>query len=208
MNRLGRKYVDDISGKRFGFLVCLEKDESVGRVHYFCRCDCGRVKSIMQSHLCRGVVTSCGCKMTKGTPVHGLTNSVEWKTWSGIKRRCYNSNEKSYNRYGGRGIKVCDRWKNSFENFYKDMGPRPSTAHQIDRIDNDGPYSPDNCRWTSRLKQANNKSNNRLISFESKTLTLAQWSRETGINAETISTRLKSGWPVKKALTFPVRKKR
>lgn len=112
-----------------------------------------------------------------------------YQTWLSMIYRCYNVDHASYPNYGGRGIKVCDRWKNSFENFIADKGERPE-GYSLDRIDNDGNYEPSNCRWSTRLEQANNKRNNRFIEINGKTLTVAQWSDETGIPRSTISRRL------------------
>lgn len=114
--------------------------------------------------------------------------------------RCRNPKATGYDRYGGRGIRVCPRWE-LFENFIADMGPRPSPSHSIERIDNDGDYTPENCRWASQVAQAGNKRNNHPISFDGFTAPVAQWSRATGIHVQTILTRLRSGWSVERALT-------
>jgi hypothetical protein len=107
--------------------------------------------------------------------------------------------------YGARGIKVCDRWLDSFENFYADMGDRPSSKHSLDRIDNDGNYEPDNCQWAIAKVQCNNKSDNRLITALGKTMTLTQWGDETGLHIETIRYRLKHGWSPDKTMTTPLK---
>jgi len=119
-----------------------------------------------------------------------------------MKDRCSNAKNNMFEHYGGRGITVCDRWNNSFSAFYEDMGD-PPRKHSLDRIDNDGPYAPENCRWANKRQQANNTRANRRITFNGTTKTLTQWARYTGINRATIATRLDSGWPVSKALTEP-----
>jgi hypothetical protein len=116
-----------------------------------------------------------------------------------MRKRCFDPSNKCFAHYGGRGIRVCKRWK-TFEHFFVDMGPRPSPEHSLDRIDNDGHYSPDNCRWATRLEQANNKTATHWISHDGRTQSLASWARETGIGFSTIRYRLNSGWPVSRAL--------
>jgi hypothetical protein len=135
-----------------------------------------------------------------------MTNSPEFSSWKSLKERCMNETSKDYPRYGGRGIKVCERWQ-KFENFYADMGPRPSPEHTIDRKDNNGPYEPRNCRWATLEEQGNNKRNNVRLSFGGATKTVAQWSREIGIPYDVIHHRLRSGWSVDAALTRPVRQR-
>ncbi len=130
----------------------------------------------------------------------------EYTVWALMRRRCTNESAWEYPRYGGRGIAVCERWS-SFENFLADMGSRPTTDHQIDRIDNDGPYSPDNCRWATRIEQCNNRSYQRILEFDGRSMTLAQWSREVKINRAVLTARLNQlRWSVDRALTTPVRK--
>lgn len=112
---------------------------------------------------------------------HGCCYTPEYKTWEGIKKRCYNRNGKFYARYGGRGIKVCERWLHSFENFAADMGAKPSPEHQIDRINNDGDYAPENCRWATRTEQARNKANSVFVTIAGETMSLAAWYEKLGV---------------------------
>lgn len=132
---------------------------------------------------------------------HGLTRTPEYRAWASMKQRCTNPRVRSWSNYGGRGITVCERWSNSFEFFLEDMGPRPTPAHSLDRIDNDGHYEPGNCRWATASEQRRNDRNNRPITFAGETLPLIQWAQRTGITARTIGDRLDRGWPVERALT-------
>ena len=125
---------------------------------------------------------------------HGMIKIPEYKSWAGMKTRCFNPNTKSYSDYGGRGITVCDRWKNSFEDFFADMGSRPSSKHSLDRIDNDGDYQKDNCRWATPKEQSNNRRYNKLITINGKTLNITQWEKEKGFTKNVIWFRLKAGW--------------
>ncbi len=137
-----------------------------------------------------------------------ITKHSLYPIWVSMKQRCYYPSSKAYKYYGGRGIEVCDSWKNSFYHFYKDMGERPSPKHQIDRIDNNGDYTPENCQWIVQKRQANNKRNNRLLTLDGVTKTLADWSRELGINQSTLTQRLNAyNWTVEKTLTKPVGKR-
>lgn len=131
---------------------------------------------------------------------HGMGKTPEYRSWSMMKSRCYNRNNRKYSRYGGRGIVVCDRWLNSFENFYKDMGPKPF-GFSIERKDNDGHYCPENCEWADSYTQSNNKKDNVLLTFREQTKTLGQWARELGIKYKTLHNRIFAlGWDVEKAL--------
>ena len=134
---------------------------------------------------------------------HGMKDTPEWRVWASLRGRCNSQTHKAYHNYGDRGITVCERWE-SFENFLEDMGERPSSKHSIDRIDNDGPYSPENCRWATRNEQNRNKRTNRLLTHGGKTLCLAAWAEELSINYMTLLGRLKFGWSVEQAITTPV----
>lgn len=122
-----------------------------------------------------------------------------------MRERCLNPKHKRYPRYGGRGIKVCREWA-TFDQFLADMGPKSIPDFEIDRIDNDGHYSPENCRWSSKLEQAQNKSNNRVVTYNNVTLPLAEWARRVGLKWTTLRNRLDTEWSVEKALTTPTRK--
>jgi hypothetical protein len=171
-------------------------------------CECGNIKCYYLRNLVTGMTTSCGCVQKKrasmANTTHGKRKSHLYAVWNAMLARCQNLKNKSYKNYGGRGISVCDRWK-SFENFYSDMGDRPSEQHTIDRIDNNKDYCPENCRWVTRNVQATNKRNNRYLEYNGKTQTVSQWAKEFGMGAATLKSRLLLGWSVEKALTVPVR---
>lgn len=129
--------------------------------------------------------------------------SSEYSIWMNMRARCNNPRNGSYDKYGGRGITVCERWQADFLNFLQDMGRRPSTDHSIDRIDNDGDYEPGNCRWATRKEQCRNRRSSRRIGFCGETKTMAEWAEETGLPTNVIFWRLQRGWTVERALTFP-----
>ena len=127
-----------------------------------------------------------------------------YKVWLGMRQRCYLQSCRQFNNYGGRGIRVCERWKD-FENFLADMGERPDGA-QIDRIDNNGNYAPENCRWATQKQNMRNTRHNRLIEWRGETLPLAAWAERLGINERTFTNRLNRGWPLERAMTEPINK--
>jgi hypothetical protein len=131
-----------------------------------------------------------------GTPLYGR--------WHGMRQRTSNPRHRYYSNYGGRGITVCDRW-NSFENFAADMGPTFSPELELDRIDNDGPYSPENCRWATRRQQQRNRRGNRILTLAGRSQSVADWADELGVKANTLHARLYKGWPVERVLTEGVR---
>jgi len=174
--------------------------------HWLCQCRCGsEPKEIYCYNLTNGVTQSCGCILRENPSrkKHGMSYTKIHKIWSGMHERCSNPNSAPYNRYGGRGIYVCDEW-HKFENFYKDMGERPQ-GMSLDRIDNDGPYAPWNCRWATAKEQGRNSTLATPLTWKGKTQSIIEWSEELGINAQTISTRLSRGWSAERALSEPVR---
>jgi hypothetical protein len=186
----------DLTNKRFGKWTAIRYERVGARGKWFCRCSCGTERLIWANDLKTHRTTNCGCVRR----THGMTNSREFETWHSMCKRCTRKKEANYHRYGGRGICVCKRWL-KFANFYADMGPKPQGT-ELDRIDNDGPYSPENCRWASRAQNANNRGNNRRITHNGVTKTLAEWSAALGGNNYLVGMRLKQGWPISEAVTL------
>jgi hypothetical protein len=216
-------------GQRFTRLVIVsqpivtpnpcEKSPRRNTFSYRCLCDCGNESVVICHKLTHERTRSCGClrddvprdqirslSRKHGFLAGGGKRPPEYGVWCGMKRRCYNEADKDYSRYGGRGIRICDRWRDSFAAFYEDIGPRPSPAYQVERDDNNGPYSPDNCRWATAKEQAENKRSNVFLEHDGKRLTIAEWARVTGIGETTIGARLRLGWPAAAALSTPVDK--
>ena len=193
----------DITEKRFGMLVAIKPSGKTkhDQTMWLCKCDCGTFKSIRAYTLRNGRSKSCGCQARIGNNKrHGMTDTATYRSWCHMKERCDNSSCKSYDRYGGRGIKYAPSWA-IFENFLADMGEKPAGRYSLDRIDNDGDYTPQNCRWANDLQQANNSSHVHSLTYLGFTLSVAEWARRAGINRLTLSSRLMSGWSIEKALT-------
>lgn len=135
---------------------------------------------------------------------HSFVNgraTPEYDAWSSMKRRCLNPRAPNFKDYGGRGIAICQTWVDSFEAFLGAMGPRPSPSHSLDRIDNDGPYSPENCRWADRLQQARNRRSNHIVEVNGRSLTVTEAALQAGVNIETVRTRISRGWSIERALS-------
>lgn len=141
-----------------------------------------------------------------GVVTHGMSNSPEYVAWKGMRNRCYYRGHNRYENYSGRGIRVCMRWKESFENFYADMGPKPGAEFSIERMDNDDDYTPDNCCWATPKEQSRNTRRNRMVTHNDETRCLSEWAEIVGIRPNTIWHRINTyGWSVDRALTTPVR---
>ncbi len=206
---MGKKFID-LTGQSFGkwtVLFRMHSKESTSAV-WKCRCSCGSTLNIYGSALRAQKTLSCrACRMNIIRKEICNEDKPEYKSWDGLKQRCSNPNNASFNRYGELGVTVCERWKHSFDNFLADMGPKPSAQHSIDRKDNNGNYEPGNCRWATKKEQARNRTNNKCITFENKTLTISEWAEITNIAPTNITRRLKSGWTIEKTLTHPERKR-
>lgn len=199
----------DLTGSRFGRLVVVERAENIGRTtRWLCRCDCGNTVVVRQPDMRSGRTQSCGCihkeQLADRNRTHGLSYTRLCSIWRAMKVRCYSQNSQAYPNYGGRGIKICDEWKNDIEAFYTWAMANGYDDHlSIDRIDVDGNYEPSNCRWADKRTQANNTRSNRILECDGKAQTISQWSAETGIKAHTIRKRIEMGWTIEKALKTP-----
>lgn len=205
----------NLTGQRFGALVVLREGErrpsvtGYGHLAWFCQCDCGGSTTVITANLTKGRTQSCGCLQHTGDArrTHGMAKTPTHKTWAGMLQRCVNPNELSYPYYGGRGIKVCDRWAKSFEAFLEDMGVRPSPRHSIERKDNNGDYTPDNCKWATRTQQARNKRTTRFVTFRGERIALIELvERYPIVTASIVRDRMdRWGWDLEKALFTPSR---
>lgn len=200
----GNVRLKNLVGQRFGRWIVIERAANIGRhVCWLSRCDCGTERPVSSTNLVKGISKSCGCYHISVVSTHGLHDSPEYGHYLAMKQRCNNPRTSGYKHYGGRGIQVCQRWLDSFSNFYIDMGTRPSPEHTVDRLDPNGNYSPDNCRWATLSEQANNTRSSRFVEFQNKTQTVSQWAKHLGVSKSLISYRLNSGWSIEKTLTTP-----
>jgi hypothetical protein len=219
----------DHTGQRFGRLLVLRRappKRPRGLAVWICRCDCGMTRTVRGPELRSGKTKSCGCYMRDVASLchfkHGHAprsgRSAEYLSWKAMLARCTNKKASHWNRYGGRGIRICRRWASSFKSFYSDMGSKPSPRHSIDRKKNDLHYScgkcsdckrngwKSNCRWATPSEQLNNTSRTVRISFNGKTDSIANWARRVRIGYKTLLARLRQyGWSTEDAITRPVR---
>lgn len=205
----------DLLGKRFGKLTVVEKAGSINvaaagkkpnrHVAWKCICDCGNYKVVTGTKLKFNNTQSCGClgggglKTADGKYIRygAPINTKEYNAWTAIKRRCLSPSCKLFKNYGARGISVCERWKNSFPNFLKDMGYAPSPEHSIDRYpNNDGNYEPGNCRWATDAEQAINKRSNVFVVYNGERLTISQWAIRIGCSYSYMWKQAKLGKPI------------
>lgn len=207
------------SGQRFGNLVVIGRAPSEGKWAHsrvYTKCDCGNMRDFRLDAIKRGAHTHCGCRTSQNysaaRKIHGQycggIGSKLANTHGAMLERCYNSKCQFYDRYGGRGITVCDRWrvgengKRHLECFIEDMGYPPSKAYSLDRINNDGNYEPSNCRWATRVEQQNNRRGNVRVEFLGRTQTLTQWTRELNLDYDLVRDRIQAmGWSVERAFT-------
>lgn len=199
--------IKDMKDKRFGRLIV---KEYAGKSKWVCLCDCGKVKAIDGNKLRSGETLSCGClqkeRSREANTIHGQTQTRLYAIYRGIIQRCTNPNVKGFIRYGGRGITICEEWRQSFETFREwSIVNGYSDELTIDRIDNDKGYSPENCRWANYTVQGRNRRNVRKITYKGKEKTFLEWSKEKGVSVHTLRYRiLKLHWSIEKAFNVPV----
>ena len=203
------RVLKDITGQRFGMLVVTGRDRRDGEreAHWHVRCDCGGATIVRGGSLRSGLQDSCGCagleRTKKAATKHGRTNDSIFHIWSGMRFRTRNPNSKSWKRYGGRGITMCDRWFDSFEAFLADMGERPSSRHSVERMKNDLGYEPGNCRWALPKEQSRNKSDNHIVVYRGRSMPLAEAceTAAAGVPWHKARNRIdKLGWNVERAV--------
>lgn len=202
---------DDLTGKRFGRLVVIERagNSKNGRNSTWrCKCDCGRETTVIGTLLRNGHTQSCGCygksRLGENNYKHGKKNKRLYGVWCNMRQRCNDENFVGYKYYGGRGITVCEEWQEYLPFHDWAMGNGYREGLSIDRIDVDGNYCPENCRWATTKEQNNNTRANHRLSYNGETHTMSEWAEITGINMQTLWQRIKRGWTTEKALTTPV----
>lgn len=195
----------DITGNRYNRLKVLERIEGVQPATWKCKCDCGNITIVRGTNLKTGAVKSCGCLKHEEHNTHHLSNTKIYGIWNAMRNRCYYKKGKAYKNYGGRGITVCDEWKNSFETFYKwAMENGYKDGLSIERMDNNCGYSPDNCKWINKGEQAQNRRRNYSVTINGVTKNLTEWCKEYNIDYGLVHNRChKLHWDFEKALTTP-----
>lgn len=210
--KTSERSLEDLTGKEFGRLTVMHRANNRGKATmWHCKCQCGNEVDIAAASLKNGTSQSCGCLQKEivsgNNKTHGMSNSKFYHIWSGMKARCYNQNAGQYKDYGGRGIKMCDEWRNNFMAFYRwAITHGYSDGLSIDRIDVNKDYSPENCRWATDYVQSNNRRNNIVLEYNGESHTMSQWAEKLGIAKQTLKDRIRRyGWSVERALTEPVR---
>ena len=203
---MGRR--KDYTGQKFHYLTAIEFSH-IGRSNesrWLYKCDCGNEKIISSWSVVAGRTKSCGCYALKIRTIHGKSKTPEYNSWNGMRQRCYSEKHRYYKYYGGKGITICERWLNSFEDFLEDMGERPKGT-TLDRKDGSKGYYKENCRWATGKEQQNNRKSTIVIEYNGTQKTITEWAEEYDINFFTLWSRLhERKWPIEKALTTPVRK--
>ncbi len=198
----------DLAGETFGRLTIIRRSENNGLpVRWECQCSCGETANVSSHSLLSGSTRSCGClriDVLRSRRTHGMSNvTPEYRAWRHMQSRCENPKVWNYKKYGGRGISVCERWtcEHGFENFFLDMGLRPSSEHSLDRINLNGDYLPENCRWATKVEQARNKSNTAWFTLRGETKCLKEWCLILGKNYKLAHKRIRyKGWSIERAM--------
>lgn len=204
------KFVD-MTGHHYGKLAVIGRSPNRRSVVlWLCKCECGGKAVVRAFNLSHGLTRSCGCLRRETQPnlKHGHSRSGEYKSWMGMRERCYNPKARGYADYGGRGIAMCAEWINDFEKFRTDMGPKPGPEYSIERSNNDLGYSRANCVWATRKQQQGNRRNSRLLTHDGRTQCMGAWATEVGLAHSTLKMRIDvMGWDIAKSLSQPSRKR-
>lgn len=200
----------DITGQKFNRLTAIKySHKQHPRNHYWLyKCDCGEEKIIRKNHVSSNKTLSCGCysqDRKDNMKLTAVTRTPIYHIWENIKYRCNSSKNSAYKDYGGRGIRICERWM-KFENFLEDMKERPSLEHSVDRIDNNGDYEPSNCRWATNKEQSRNTRKNRNFTIDGVTHCVTDWAKEKGLSNFLVFLRLRRGWSIEEALNICAKK--
>jgi hypothetical protein len=205
-----KSQIPDITGKKFQALTAIKfshKHTKWLSSFWLFQCECGKQKILQKSKVICGHIVSCGCgaknKKRTGNPTHNLSKTQMYILWKGMRQRCNNPKNPKYPNYGGRGIKICDRW-DDFRNYLNDMGERPSPKHSIDRIDNNGDYTPENCRWATNTQQTRNQRSNIKITLNGDSKCLSEWAEINNLSESCVRARIIRGWNPSDAITKPL----
>ena len=202
----------DMTGQVFGKLYVLSRVPATGQARWLCNCSCGEQTIQAGYDLRKGLIVSCGCTRREKLAVglfttHGMTRTKEYIAWLNMRNRCYRTNSRDYERYGAKGIIVCDAWRDSFESFFLDMGKCPE-GYSLDRVDSSANYESSNCRWASLETQANNKLRIKTATINGVTKSLAIWCKQFNLPHRTIRARVyERGWEPERAILTPIRKR-
>lgn len=205
-------FIDFTNTKKGELLIESYIGKTEKGVHFWsAKCSCGNSIQIRSSGIKK--TDSCGCvslkKASKTNSTHRMRHSSEYRSWIGMRVRILKKTEPSYPRYGGRGITICDSWKNSFESFYADMGPKPSPRHSIDRVDNNAGYCKENCRWATPKQQMRNRSTTVMVEYNEATVALAELCEKFNVDINDVYRRIHlNKWDVHRAITTPIRPKK
>lgn len=199
-------YMRDLSNQKFGKLTAIAPAGKQGKaILWRCVCECGNEKTVRGNNLTTGAVRSCGCMMKENNLKHGGSKTRLYRIWGGIIRRTEDCNRKEYADYGARGIRMCTEWRDDFAEFQRwSLENGYTDSLSIDRIDPDGNYCPENCRWSGKLQQENNKRVNLILTVNGESKTAAEWATISGIPAYQIRKRKRHGWSDEKAVFEPL----
>lgn len=201
-----RKNFNNLTNKTFNELSVIKYYGIKNKTsHWYCLCSCGQITIVSNNNLTSGHIISCGhiSEERFGVTTHGKSWNLTYVSWVAMKDRCSKKSGKDYERYVLRGIKVCDRWLDSFENFLEDMGERPSKKYSLERINNNLGYFKENCRWATMIEQSNNRRTNCLLEYNGEIKTIKEWSIISKISYSTLKERINRGWSVERALIEP-----